>query len=246
MRRHTTMGTALLVGSALFGAARAVPDTQRTMRELVAGQADAAVGLLEATNRQTSPESIRLARVAGLGSGLEVWRADLALDHSHPYLLAAASGSVFMLGGFEAPELARAVEAIPERRLDSGGAAKLARELALMADAYGAVQYVFPSRSDDVPGYVSKVAEVWRRRAPARWSPDTVLGRPAGGWHVSVTVISRATKTYTLHWQPVAYSFEFTENGHLLGWAKRSAEPFGVQGVPLPGAANGVDGHKEP
>lgn len=215
-------------------AQRGMLDSSRSaaVRDLVARQAASELAVRFGGRALPNAGGISLERAEGIGEGLPVWRALLPSDHSHPYLLVVSSGAVLRLGGFEAPELRLVSELMDIGPAGEATARRRANALALLADANGAVQFVFTGLPD-APGYVPKVAATWRRQAPHDWPPDTIFARPEGGRHVSLTLLSRATRSYTLHWVPTAYSFEFDEHGRLAGWARRTGEFFGVKGVPL-------------
>jgi hypothetical protein len=215
-------------------------DTQIKMREYVLAQA-----LTElATRAHVQPSAVeagavRLERVTGIAEGLDLWRATLPSDHSHPYLLASVNDKVLRLGGFAAPELSVVTSQLARGTMTDRDARGAAEQLALLADPNGAIQRIFVDRGDQ-PEYVSTVVTAWRRRAPRDWPPDTVTAVESGGWFVRLTLLSRATRSYTLHWMPFAYCFAFDGEGRLLAWTQRAGEIFGVAGIPI--AQSGATG----
>lgn len=208
-------------------------DAQSKMRQYVVAQA-----LTELASRgHVQPSAVeagavRLERVADIAEGLDLWRATLPSDHSHPYLLAFANDKVLRLGGFAAPELSVVTSQFARGTMTDRAARGAAEQLALLADPNGAIQKIFVERGDQ-PGYVSTVVVAWRRRAPRDWPRDTVTATEGGGWLVRATLLSRATRSYTLHWMPFAYCFAFDGQGRLLAWTQRTGESFGVAGVPI-------------
>ena len=202
------------------------------IREYVARGAAAEVGVRFGETRLPDARRVQVESVVGLTGDLEVWRATLPSDHSHPYLVALVEGTPLPLGGFAAPEIRRVSQLLGSEQLGAATVRRRAETLSLLADGNGAIQFVFTGHPD-TPGYISNVAEVWRRGAPSDWPRDTVVARSADAWHVTVTLLSRDTRSYTLHWVPTAYAFEFNTDGVLVGWASRLGESFGVKDVPL-------------
>jgi len=215
-------------------AAQALPGEagQDLIREYVAREAAAELGVRFGEIRMPDARRVQVESVDVLTRDLKVWRATLPSDHSHPYLLAMVDDRPVPLGGFAAPEIRRVAQLLGHEQLSVTTVQRRAETLALLADGNGAIQFVFTGHPD-TPSYVSKVADAWRRAAPSDWPRDTVFTRPAEGWHATVTLLSRDTRSYTLHWVPVAYSFEFNADGALVGWANRLGESFGVKDVPL-------------
>lgn len=214
-------------------------ESQLIMRQVVAGQARTEIAL-QTSSQPTlaAADAIRLVRVVGVADGLDLWRATLPSDHSHPYLLATLNGAVVRLGGFTAPELRAVASRFASGGLDTQRVRARSEQLALLADPNGAVQWVYVTKADQ-PGYGSTVVSAWRKRAPKDWPRDTVLATQAG-WFAQLTLLSRDTRSFTLHWVPLALSFEFDRDGQLLAWAQRRGEVFRVAGVPVasPGAAD--------
>jgi len=203
------------------------------IREYVARGAAAELGARFGETRLPDARRVEVEPVDGLTGDLKIWRATLPSDHSHPYLVALVEGVPVPLGGFAAPEIRRVSQLLGAEQLGAATIRRRAETLALLADGNGAIQFVFTGHPD-TPGYISKVAEAWRRAAPNDWPRDTVATRsPPDGWHVTVTLLSRDTRSYTLHWVPTAYAFEFNTDGVLVGWASRLGESFGVKDVPL-------------
>ena len=75
-----------------------------------------------------------------LGDGVRTWRVSIPRDHWHPYLVATAGAEMFLLGGFECPDLKRI--AVHLRAKDSSAQAIVvtAQKLAVAADPSGAVR----------------------------------------------------------------------------------------------------------
>ncbi len=207
-------------------------DNHVIMQRYVASQALTEVALRVNTRPpRVNPGAIQLERVAGIAGGLDLWRATLPSDHSHPYLLARLNGKVIRLGGFTAPDLWTVASQLAPGGLDAERARAFSEQLALLADPNGAIQWIYVEKADQ-PAYVSKVASAWKKRAPGDWPRDTVMANEAG-WTVQLTMLSRDTRSYTLHWVPLALSFDFDRDGRLLTWAQRAGELFGVTGVPV-------------
>lgn len=227
---------ALVAGLAVAGSAStsSVGDSasEGVMREYVAAQATSELALRsEYGSLHVSPESIRLERVPERGQGLEVWRATLPSDHSHPYLLAMGGGVVLRLGGFASPELLQAARTFPADAETRDAIKGRSEELALLADPNGANQTILTTT---VPvETTTAVLRSWWQRAPKSWPRDTIVERRAEGWSVRLSSLSRDTRSFTLHWVPTAYSFEFDQYGALIAWDRRIGESFGVPGVPV-------------
>lgn len=206
---------------------------QLTMRQYVAGQAWTEIMLRTASlPTPVATGAIQLERVVGTSNGLDLWRATLPSDHSHPYLLATMDGEVVRLGGFANPELGVVALGRSLGEVNAEKVRTLSEELALLADPNGALQWVYVGKADG-PGYASTVSSAWRKIMPRNWPRDTVVAT-AGGWLTRLTLLSRDTRSYTLHWVPLAFSFEFDRKGRLMAWAERAGESFGVANVPVP------------
>ena len=202
------------------------------MQQYVASQAFTELALrTHSQSTRVAPNDIRLERVVGIVDGLEVWRATLPSDHSHPFLVASLNGGLVRLGGFTAPELSTVASYLVRDRLDVRKVRALAEQLALLGDRNGAVQSIFAAKADQ-PSYVSLVALAWKKQTPSDWPPDTVVATK-DGWVAQLTLLSRNTRSYALDWEPLVFSFEFDQRGRVLGWAERTGQSFGVPGVPL-------------
>jgi hypothetical protein len=228
LKRNVGVVVAIIVLCGNLNAQGSAP----TMRAYIAEQARSELAVRARTaTPSVDPSSVRLEKVPDLADGIEVWRGTISSDHSHPYLLALIGGETFRLGGFSAPELRAFAARLGRGPLTRTGAVSRARSLALLADPNGAIQEIFVTGADQ-PGYISLVATAWSRHAPADWPIDTTVANAGGGWRVRLTLLSRATRTYTLHWVPTAYCFDFDRDGQLTAWAQRSGEIFGVPGSP--------------
>lgn len=207
-------------------------EVQVEMRQYVAAQAHAELMVRGSDVPRVSAATVRLEHVAKIANDLDVWRATLPSDHSHPYLLVSMKGKLIGLGGFTSPGLTSIAPVLRNGDLTAKRIRRRAEQLALLSDPNGAIQVVL-LESADRPSYLSTVAVAWSKGKPADWPPDTVVTSEAGGWLVRLTLLSRDTRSFTLHWLPRVVSFNFDREGRLTAWGSRTGEFFGVAGVPV-------------
>lgn len=208
-------------------------ELQNAIRQQVVAQSLAEMAVRSrATPGPVDERLIRIERVSSAVDSLELWRATLPSDHSHPYLLAHVGDKLFQLGGFTNPQLVEVAGGLGGEVIPRATLAR-AQRLAVLADPNGAIQ-IISSDNADRPGYASKVLETWKRIQPKDWPRDTLILSGGGRLLIRLTLFSRDTRSYTLYWVPLAYSFAFDENGRLDAWAVRTGEDFNVSGVPLP------------
>ena len=144
--------------------------------------------------------------------GMRTYRAWIARDHWHAYTLAVIDGKTYALGGFQNPDLVSIARARSAKRASTSDVNTQARELAMLADDEGAVEYVFMGQAD------SKSTGVTRQRIiPGTWPTDTVI-EVDGLRMVRVTLVSRATRSFTQHWVPTVYTFLFNPQNELVAW----------------------------
>lgn len=228
-RRMIHLGVLVLAA----GASACARDTEGVQREDTS--ALKALVAEEATNefalspgeQIVSPATVRLEDGPRV-QGLRTYRAWVPRDHWHAYQLAVSGNTVFVLGGFQNPDLASAATALAG---GAGGAMNLrdvAERLALLADNSGGVQYAFPGRTD-----FPAVSAAWRNMAPDTWPHDTVTELGNGRRIVRLTLLSQETRSYTQHWTPTAYALTFNADGQLRAWSRRAGVPVPATKIPV-------------
>jgi hypothetical protein len=231
MRIRTTVRAGvvgLVIGVA--ACAREVGGVQRFDTASVAARiaAEATTELaLSPGEQMVSPRGVRLEDGPHVGGGLTTYRAWIPRDHWHAYQIAIAGSNAIALGGFQSPELASAAAALAPSNRNATTVRELAEKLAVLADNSGAVEYIFPGRTD-----LPDLRAAWERTAPESWPRDTVIDLGGGKWRAVLTMLSRETRSYTQHWVPVAYAFSFDSNGRLQSWSRRIGESLAAARFP--------------
>lgn len=166
---------------------------------------------------------VRLAEFSAPRSGLRFWHARMPVAGSAPYTLGWDGTRVLRLGGFEAPELFAAASLLIRTPRLRHEPLELARELAVLADPNGGMEYAFvhePSTGD---------AEAARRAWVGCYSEavgDSFDSGDPTRTVVRLTLLTRDPDGAYGSWLPATYAFVFGTNHVLLAWSRRFRERF--------------------
>ena len=218
---------ALTIVSGCVGRAEGrVGEPERLMATATAAQAATELAL-GASPLPIDLDAIRVERGPMVRAGVPIHRAWIPRDHWHAYQAATVAGRLILLGGFQAPQLEQIASALIPQSPTENGMRVLAQQLMVLADPSGGVQYAFPAGSIE-----PALQDSWSSAKPRDWPRDTVASG-AAGWRITMTLLSRETRSYTQHWVPTAYSFAFSPEGRLVAWSRRIGDPVSGAGLPV-------------
>lgn len=197
-------------------------DVALQVRTRVAAQASLELPLWRSVSqRGVAASEVDVRRVTELASGVELWRASIAIDHWHPYLVVARAGAVCEGGGFESPDLGCVYQWLREAnpRL---GPDSIARLLATAADGEGAIELRWRLGSAE-----SSDASKLAAQLPTNWPLDTTDRSGAvnrATTQVRVTVFSQHALSYEQEWRAISYAFAFGSDGKQMRWTRRVSD----------------------
>jgi hypothetical protein len=216
----------LALGAHAAGCGRDVGVSSRadtsSIRSIVALQASTELAL-SLPGASVDASSVYVEQGPSVGKTITVLRLWIPRDHWHAYQVAVTGSRVISLGGFQNPNLAAAAENLAPAILNAASLRELAERLALLADDYGGVQYYFGRHVTSKP-----LLDEWRANAPMGWPRDSVERTVNDGWRVTLTLLSRNTRSHSQPWLPMAYVFHFDSVAHLNAWSQRRGPVLNV------------------
>lgn len=209
---------AIVVGCVTWASMAAPSIGPRHLRAVVLGQAQSELAL-SSHDMDRTIETVTVVRGPQFADSFQTWSGTVSSTGGwHTYRLGTTATQVIRLGGFEAPDLYAAAEALRPSEVSVEAVHVLAQTLAYLADPVGAEEVMGPEKFS---GAAALELPPNIRQLPG-WFRDSTVSRSDGSFRVRIAVLSRLERDYPTAWVPHLYAFEFGRDAELRGWSRKS------------------------